>query len=137
MPEQNDDGTSKSINDGNNSGAAAAEATNLPSMISSIWDSPFVNKYQEGITRVWECLHCPKKRKADGTVEKPKPFGGWNATKAIYHTNKITGQGIRPCDGHIPPAWAKLYWELLVRNTKSKEERRLSKVQLSVQIDDT
>ena len=75
--------------------AAVAPAAQL----ATIWDCPQLMKFLQGDKKVWTCVWCLNE--SDGI--HPKPFLGWNVTKAISHVCCISGMCIRFCNGVIPP----------------------------------
>ena len=100
--------------DDEDNSAAAASAR-----LSTIWDCPQLMKFSIADKRVWTCGWC--RNESDGT--RPKPFFGWNATKAISHVCRIPGMCIRLCSGTIPPDYAARYKDLYLRQVLNKEKR--------------
>lgn len=113
-----------------NSSAASAASALAPLVI--IWDCPQLMKFVLADKRVWTCGWC--RNESDGT--RPKPFLGWNATKAISHVCGIPGMCIRLCSGTIPPDYAARYKELYLRQILNKEKRSVANDQLDVAITD-
>lgn len=102
--------------DGDTSAAAASSAS---ARLATIWDCPQLLKFTIDHKRVWTCGWC--QNESDGT--RPKPFLGWNATKAISHVCRIPGMCIRLCSGTIPPDYAARYKDLYLRGVLNKEKR--------------
>lgn len=100
--------------DDENNSAAAASA-----QLSTIWDCPQLMKFSIADKRVWTCGWC--RNESDGTC--PKPFFGWNATKAISHVCCIPGMCICLCLGTIPPDYAARYKDLYLCQVLNKEKR--------------
>lgn len=109
--------------------AAVAPAAQL----ATIWDCPQLMKFSQGDKRVWTCAWCPNE--SDGS--RPKPFLGWNATKAISHVCRIPGMCVRLCNGVIPPDFALKYKDLYLRQVLSKEKRSGAVDQMNASISDT
>ena len=110
--------------DEDNSAASAsarlASAASASARLATIWDCPQLLKFSIGADkRVWTCGWC--RNESDGT--RPKPFLGWNATKAISHVCRIPGMCIRLCSGTIPPDYAARYKDLYLRQVLNKEKR--------------
>ena len=101
--------------------------------LATIWDCPQIMKFSQGDKRVWTCTWCPNE--ADGS--RPKPFLGWNATKAISHVCRISGMCVRLCNGEIPPDFALKYKDLYLRQVLSKEQRSEAVDQINASISDT
>ena len=80
-----------------------------PEFLSSIWDDPhIVRVITEKGSKEWKCLWCGWQ------------FKGQNATKALNHVAKITGQNVRVCIGNICVGYRQLYRVML---EKSQERR--------------
>jgi hypothetical protein len=87
--------------------------------LATIWDCSQLMKFSIDHKRDWTCGWCPNE--SDET--RPKPFLGWNATKAISHVCFIPGMCIRLCSGTIPPDYAARYKDLYLRQVLNKEKR--------------
>ena len=111
--------------DADSSTASAASAPLL-----SIWDCPQLMKFSLDNKRVWTCGWCPN----DPNGTRPKPFLGWNATKAISHVYRIPGMCIHLCSGTIPPVYVAKYKDLYLRQVLSKEKRSGANDQLDAAI---
>ena len=98
---------------------SAAAASSASARLATIWDCPQLLKFTIDHKRVWTCGWC--QNESDGTC--PKPFLGWNATKAISHVCRIPGMCIRLCSGTIPPDYAARYKDLYLRGVLNKEKR--------------
>ena len=75
----------------------------------SIWDSPFINRKGTRGTpdEIWECLHC------NCSVSKH------NATKALWHAAKKSGQNIQVCRGKVSDVMKTKYLDLYQRKAVS------------------
>ena len=104
----------RAFDGGEDNSAASASAR-----LAVIWDCPQLLKFQIGDKRVWTCGWC--QNESDGT--RPKPFLGWNATKAISHVCRIPGMCIRHCLGTIPPDYVARYKDLYLRQVLNKDKR--------------
>ena len=111
----------------------AVVALALAAELATIWDCPQLMKFLQGDKRVWTCAWCPNE--SDGS--RPKPFVGWNATKAISHVCRISGMCIRLCNGVIPPNFASKYKDLYLRQVLTKEKRSGAVDQMNASISDT
>ena len=84
--------------------------------LTSIWLCAKIVQFEtENKTKKWLCEWCPK-----GSPS----FTGWNASKALWHVCKVSGKGIRPCSGLIPPEYARMYKtfrESKILNTEARE----------------
>ena len=83
----------------------------------SIWDSPFINRKGTRGTpdEIWECLHCNRS------------FSKHNATKALWHAAKKSGQNIQVCRGKVSDVMKTKYLDLYQRKAVSflaKKKRR-------------
>ena len=113
--------------------ARVPESASVSARLVSIWDCPQVMKLMHGDKRVWTCGWCPNE--SNGT--RPKPFLGWNATKAISHVcRSIPGMCIRLCSGTIPPDHAAKYKDHYLRQVLNKEKRSGANEQLDATITD-
>ena len=84
--------------------------------LTSIWKCAKIVQFEtENKTKKWLCQWCP--------AGSPS-FTGWNASKALWHVCKVSGNGIRPCSGLIPPEYERLYKtfrESKILNTEARE----------------
>ena len=84
--------------------------------LASIWKCAKIRQFEtENKTKKWLCEWCPKGSSS---------FTGWNASKALWHVCKVSGKGIRPCSGFIPPEYARMYKTFLeskIVNTEARE----------------
>ena len=111
---------------------AAAAAAPLGAL-TEVWDCKKVKMVTDSDgKRVWTCDWCPL---LPGQLAT-KPLAGWNATKALWHVCKISGMGVRPCKGTIPPEFARRYRDLYACKTLNSEQREASREQMSTAIDD-
>ena len=90
----------------------------LPSL-ADIWDCKKIRRYTSpNNKKMWACDWCPK------GLNISRPLTGWNATKALWHVCKISGQGVRPCSGVILLEYArqyKDYYERKLINSQARE----------------
>ena len=91
----------------------------------SIWDSPYVNKKgtRGADNEIWECLHCNCS------------FSKHNATKALWHVAKMSGQNIQPCRAKINEEWVTMYLDLFQRkeNRLSHHKKRKNLLHTTIQ----
>jgi len=84
--------------------------------LASIWSCTKIRKFTtEGNKQKWICEWCPT-----GSLS----FTGWNTSKALWHVCKVSGKGICPCSGLIPPEYARMYKtfrESKILNTEARE----------------
>jgi hypothetical protein len=119
----------RAFDGGEDTSAASASAS---ARLAVIWDCPQLLKFEIGDKRVWTCGWC--QNESDGT--RPKPFLGWNATKAISHVCRIPGMCIRLCSGTIPPDYVARYKDLYLRQVLNKNKRSAANDQLGAAIFD-
>jgi len=112
--------------------SVSATAASALAQLVTIWDCPQLMKFSLDDKRVWTCGWC--QNELDGT--RPKPFLGWNATKAMSHVCRIPGMCIRLCSGTIPPDYAARYKDLYLRQVLNKEKRSVANDQLDAAIAD-
>ena len=97
-----------------NGDAPVEELTQL----TTIWSCTKIHQFtSENLKRKWRCDWCPR---------GSNTFTGWNATKALFHVCKISGHGVRPCKGFIPPNYERLYKnfrESLIVNKQAQESK--------------
>ena len=111
----------------------AVEAVAPAAQLATIWDCPQLMKFSQGDKRVWTCAWCPNE--SDGS--RPKPFFGWNATKATSHACRIFGMCVHLCNGVIPPDFVLKYKDLYLRQVLYKETLSGAVDQMNASISDT
>lgn len=93
--------------------------------ITTIWSCAKIRQFtSDDQKKKWLCEWCPR---------GSNTFTGWNATKVVAHVCKISGQGIRPCSGFIPPDYERRYKnfrESLIYNKQSRESKSCQCVNL-------
>jgi hypothetical protein len=110
---------------------ASSVCTSGPgTMLASIWDCPKLLKFTVGEKQVWKCAWCPNE--TNGT--RPKPFNGWNATKAIAHVMHIPGMCVRLCAGKIPDDYMEKFKDLYLPQALTKEKQSCAVDQLDAKI---
>ena len=100
------------------------QSSDLPDHYNSIWDCEKLSKYtdKDGKKR-WRCCWCGKS------------FGGWNATKAIAHVLRNTGQEISLCKARVSPEYRDLYVALSNRISKKRQSQLLFHNTIDMTID--
>jgi hypothetical protein len=75
----------------------------------SVWDDPHIVKlYLDGGEKQWKCCWCGR------------TFKHHNATKALFHVNKIAGRNIKCCTGNMSLQWRQCYKEMMGRTATKK-----------------
>jgi hypothetical protein len=105
--------------------------------LHNIWDCPHLNKIirtdDDGKSYAgWTCGWCPPQK--DGSAAKP--FRGTNATKALSHVVKVSGNDVRPCRGIIPAAKARQYSALYLSKAMQKDLRHNKRETMIAGIED-
>ena len=105
--------------------------------LHNIWDCPYLNKIvrtdDDGKSYAgWTCGWCPPQK--DGSTAKP--FRGTNATKALSHVVKVSGNDIRPCCGIIPADKARQYNALYLSKAMQKDLRHNKRETMIAGIED-
>ena len=95
-------------------------------ILNTIWDCPMMNKVLipgPGGSMVcgWTCGWCPVGR---------APFKGGSAPRALAHVAKVSGVSIWFCDGSIPIAKIRQYWDLHLSKMQNKSEKEARKTVL-------
>jgi len=85
-----------------------------------IWEDPHIEKTYVNGKPAWKCLWCYD---SPGKHQGKAFLGGWNATKAIYHLNRVRGYDIRGCDSYnkFSSDDKKFYRELLDNVVRKRE----------------
>ena len=104
---------------------------------TTIWDCPYLNKIvrtdEHGKSYAgWTCGWCPLQK--DGSAAKP--FRGTNATKALSHVVKVSGNDVCPCCGIIPAAKARQYNALYLSKAMQKDLRHNKREMMIAGIED-
>lgn len=92
--------------------------------IKTIWECDKIERGAGTKGPYWKCLHC-----------KTEAFSGTNASKALAHVLKERGHHVRPCNGFIPPAYARRYEELMSKAKATKETKQSSTSARSAKLD--
>jgi hypothetical protein len=94
-------GTSSAVSVVTDPSSIASPSYNTPgTVIKSVWDCEKIEKRggPDAFSKCWHCGWC-------GTTLK-----GWNATKALNHISKASGNNdVKPCSGAIPKATLALF----------------------------
>lgn len=94
-------------------------------IVKSIFDDDMLEKTTDADgKRRWQCLWCNQS------------FGGWNATKALFHVARQKGNNVSVCPSlSIDSEHKKLYQELLARHSTKKANNQAYNVCVSNSID--